>query len=209
MPCHRRPAPAGSSPRGRGKRRMGHESIQTTGIIPARAGKTVSAGKTQCPRPDHPRAGGENGAGRVSPSTREGSSPRGRGKRRILLPLCARWRIIPARAGKTTTTTTLCRAQTDHPRAGGENLTSVAMSLWVFGSSPRGRGKPTRELESFTVPGIIPARAGKTYGDSATRNRLRDHPRAGGENGYTPGRDIYHFGSSPRGRGKRGPRSRH
>ena len=134
-----------------------------------------------------------------------GSSPHGRGKRRWTGFAQYEGGIIPARAGKTTTTTTLCRAQTDHPRAGGENLTSVAMSLWVFGSSPRGRGKPTRELESFTVPGIIPARAGKTYGDSATRNRLRDHPRAGGENGYTPGRDIYHFGSSPRGRGKPRP----
>ena len=36
---------------------------------------------------------------------------------------------------------------------------------------------------------------------------MRAHPRSRGENGYTPGRDIYHFGSSPLTRGKQDERA--
>ena len=92
----------GSSPRGRGKRAGVLYSLYSLGLIPARAGKTLTAHNLQRMIRAHPRAGGEN---RVFPSRNEctsGSSPRGRGKhleygyRGVLSGL------IPARAGKTT-----------------------------------------------------------------------------------------------------------
>ena len=52
---------AGSSPRGRGKRRGRQPVPDLRGLIPARAGKTGRRGRLAHRRPAHPRAGGENG----------------------------------------------------------------------------------------------------------------------------------------------------
>ena len=71
---------SGSSPRGRGKlvgllgRRL------RAGLIPARAGKTLSTWTPPTWTTAHPRAGGENRDVMIIPSRRWGSSPRGRGK---------------------------------------------------------------------------------------------------------------------------------
>ena len=50
----------GSSPRGRGKQRIGLQSEEKGGLIPARAGKTAIMGPASIPPAAHPRAGGEN-----------------------------------------------------------------------------------------------------------------------------------------------------
>ena len=52
------------------------------------------------------------------------------------------------------------------------------------------------------VPGLIPARAGKTFARSVFLQQGRAHPRAGGENPFSPLRTTRPCGSSPRGRGK-------
>ena len=94
----------GSSPRVRGKRRVGGGRHAGTGLIPARAGKTRGTPRRRPWPPAHPRACGENTT-RVSPRPRpRGSSPRVRGKH---VPGPARgvqFRLIPARAGKTART---------------------------------------------------------------------------------------------------------
>ena len=51
---------AGSSPRGRGKQIQFLESRAFDGLIPARAGKTLSIAEVIRPIGAHPRAGGEN-----------------------------------------------------------------------------------------------------------------------------------------------------
>ena len=70
----------GSSPLTRGKRRMGHESIQTTGLIPAHAGKTSIPFITRIGSGAHPRSRGENAGMRHPARPRSGSSPLTRGK---------------------------------------------------------------------------------------------------------------------------------
>ena len=91
----------GSSPRGRGKptgtplRPIGRR------LIPARAGKTAAGGQDARRSRAHPRAGGENGPLPADGMELDGSSPRGRGKRRRPQFQHPPPRLIPARAGKT------------------------------------------------------------------------------------------------------------
>ena len=138
---------------------------------------------------------------------RLGSSPRGRGKhlREDRLAALALGRLIPARAGKTTPAGGPGAASRAHPRAGGENICAriASLRLRLAGSSPRGRGKPHRQVGRARPPGLIPARAGKTSGWVDPGSNWAAHPRAGGENGRSALPTSFSSGSSPRGRGKR------
>ena len=173
---------ADSSPRGRGKHKLG-SSCHFRGLA-------------------HPRAGGENFISRTCDTMRGGSSPRGRGKplpvRRVVLVL----RLIPARAGKTCAFRYQRSHGWAHPRAGGENLASLGKSVSKVGSSPRGRGKlPTVRRVGSPVR-LIPARAGKTRPGRLGGPLGPAHPRAGGENAFWRSDQRVDNGSSPRGRGK-------
>ena len=114
-------AAPGSSPRGRGKRRGPTGFRRSRRLIPARAGKTPGLRRPHPGHRAHPRAGGENTIARHRSITSEGSSPRGRGKLARHGPAHDRDRLIPARAGKTTTWPGFLHATRAHPRAGGEN----------------------------------------------------------------------------------------
>ena len=111
-----------------------------------------------------------------------GSSPRGRGKRGRGDHRRRRVRLIPARAGKT--------------------WSVPCHSRFTGGSSPRGRGKRRGPVGRRSTLRLIPARAGKTRCQLDTAPRVRAHPRAGGENIASTGREVNRAGSSPRGRGK-------
>ena len=91
----------GSSPRGRGKPRPVPASSKCDRLIPARAGKTLPGKASTHPHRAHPRAGGENPSAPRRSRFTLGSSPRGRGKRRIEQDVGLSARLIPARAGKT------------------------------------------------------------------------------------------------------------
>ena len=94
-------APAGSSPRVRGKQARERNPVLLDGIIPARAGKTARRVPPRPRRPDHPRACGENAHYRRPQGRSRGSSPRVRGKHGSSPPSSSARGIIPARAGKT------------------------------------------------------------------------------------------------------------
>ena len=72
-----------------------------------------------------------------------------------------------------------------HPRAGGENQSTV-----IWESSTRW---------------LIPARAGKTQAQASFVETVTAHPRAGGENQPVHVEVMGIAGSSPRGRGKQTP----
>ena len=91
--------------------------------------------------PAHPRAGGENTYQNVTDAATDGSSPRGRGKHKLIATLVKPWGLIPARAGKTWELNTGTTRIWAHPRAGGENCLKHFFSHVPGGSSPRGRGK--------------------------------------------------------------------
>ena len=91
----------GSSPRMRGKPPLYETNSDRARLIPAYAGKTNSRKCTHARRPAHPRVCGENRALKSHLLGMWGSSPRMRGKRRIIPDWEHRGRLIPAYAGKT------------------------------------------------------------------------------------------------------------
>ena len=92
---------SGSSPRGRGKRGHVLHGWVWCGLIPAWAGKTFSFRSLPRLYPAHPRVGGENILVSLATSHARGSSPRGRGKRCVVVYALLRIGLIPAWAGKT------------------------------------------------------------------------------------------------------------
>ena len=147
--------------------------------------------------------GGENRL-EIEQTVREaGSSPRGRGKHYLALSTRTFGRLIPAWAGKTELPPGVEIWESAHPRVGGENLKAPPRPDSIFGSSPRGRGKPDRLQRREQGPGLIPAWAGKTGRACPPRRGCRAHPRVGGENVPHFGDGLLEGGSSPRGRGKR------
>ena len=163
----------GSSPLARGLRPGRWSRGARPRIIPARAGFTGPAYWADIEAGDHPRSRGVywtgSGAGppgrwdhprsrgvyaRPGTGTRSagGSSPLARGLPMDEAKTGTNERIIPARAGFTTTPTT-----------------SVGTSR---GSSPLARGLPASSPFRRRTAGIIPARAGFT---KENRNEYQDH----------------------------------
>ena len=112
----------------------------------------------------------------------KGSPPRGRGKASLSK------RAFPAFQ--------------DHPRVGGEKLSSILSSSSTAGSPPRGRGKVVSVGRNVGRVGITPAWAGKSSAPLCCGSESRDHPRVGGEKRPLPPAAGRPLGSPPRGRGK-------
>ena len=191
----------GSSPRGRGTPPQPPRLHPPARFIPARAGNTKSKVGARMKLPVHPRAGGEHAFGARYATTPIGSSPRGRGTPRSPFRGWRGHRFIPARAGNTASVTHLNGASTVHPRAGGEHAIAELTTNRYGGSSPRGRGTPTRPCQPARRLRFIPARAGNTRPGSEAIGGASVHPRAGGEHADTTGLFWGAYGSSPRGRG--------
>ena len=111
----------GSSPRVRGKQEGTNQMTQSTGLIPACAGKTIRGSRRRGDGPAHPRVCGENQTHAVSLNRITGSSPRVRGKREISRRSILVCGLIPACAGKTTGEQRGCAGERAHPRVCGEN----------------------------------------------------------------------------------------
>ena len=111
----------GSSPLTRGKLGRGPGGAGCAGLIPAHAGKTISASASEFDDGAHPRSRGENIKAAVSVVVEWGSSPLTRGKRRH-----------PRRAR---------HLQPAHPRSRGENWPGRDRGTTRRGSSPLTRGK--------------------------------------------------------------------
>ena len=211
-----------SSPRGRGKQDQSPRTHPTPRLIPAWAEKTAAAPGPESQPRAHPRVGGENGISRGGLTLLGGSSPRGRGKRRMVLTTGWPVRLIPARAGKTGRQGRPAHRRPAHPRAGGENPVQRYGFSLRYGSSPRGRENKTQALERIIYGGssprgrgkrpdsdaapprgrLIPARAGKTKNARRPCQGRWAHPRAGGENSGDWWTIPIGRVSSPRGRGK-------
>ena len=191
----------GSSPRVRGLPHAPSAESRSEGIIPARAGFTQQKDSRYYSGSDHPRACGVYPAQAAIRPVSGGSSPRVRGllvhRHRVELAP----RIIPARAGFTTSIKLLNNYSWDHPRACGVYCVPLRHPLCKGGSSPRVRGLLAGGVDDSHAVGIIPARAGFTSCRILMMVRMADHPRACG---------VYHGGlrtvlreggSSPRVRG--------
>ena len=202
----REPLRRGSSPRVRGKLHRVAQAHQRRGLIPACAGKTVSAVKRAGAVAAHPCVCGENGGGAHGLLRRRGSSPRVRGKHAADTHPGVRAGLIPACAGKTVGVGVERHGPWAHPRVCGENSLTASAASWIAGSSPRVRGKLNSGFECLEPGRLIPACAGKTgvcgRGDAVSPA----HPRVCGENRRVLEPTLTMTGSSPRVRGKRARR---
>ena len=106
-------------------------------------------------------------------------------------------RIIPARAGFTTSGPTPVSSGPDHPRSRGVYRNPLVEPVLRGGSSPLARGLPPQPNPTQLRDRIIPARAGFTPLYPARAGMRPDHPRSrgvyeprkssrGGTNGSSP-----------------------
>ena len=153
---------AGSSPLARGLLKPQPELYLGYGIIPARAGFTITDSVGHGVKRDHPRSRGVYSAPLNENSVNRGSSPLARGLRRHSELRLRLTRIIPARAGFTRSGQYRCRSRSDHPRSRGVYLFWLPKISDVPGSSPLARGLPGNSFCISSKNGIIPARAGFT-----------------------------------------------
>ena len=151
----------GSPPRGRGKVLVGVLEGGEQGITPAWAGKR---GKDTLPSiwtKDHPRVGGEKQRMCGLICRERGSPPRGRGKVLGIVQSSFLRRITPAWAGKSPWGQAGQGRCGDHPRVGGEKVSTPWAWRNTGGSPPRGRGKGPQGVPDAQGNGITPAWAGK------------------------------------------------
>ena len=173
---------SGSSPLTRGKPGSGLHRVGTPGLIPAHAGKTLSASVSGPFRGAHPRSRGENVGTLRGGAVAAGSSPLTRGKLKDAESHRDRARLIPAHAGKTTPPSPRPQAPRAHPRSRGENANKQRRAGNDSGSSPLTRGKLRARDPVQAVGGLIPAHAGKTLPQVPSQVGVGAHPRSRGEN---------------------------
>ena len=196
---------SGSSPLTRGKRRGRNLDGYQDGLIPAHAGKTNQRDARFCCQRAHPRSRGENQTTAIIVAICGGSSPLTRGKLGNRGARATRPGLIPAHAGKTLWELAPDGAAWAHPRSRGENRVWPQLPESLQGSSPLTRGKHLAADVIIRVDGLIPAHAGKTFGDLPGEVVAGAHPRSRGENVYQVRKSVSVRGSSPLTRGKRPP----
>ena len=191
----------GSSPLARGLRRPGAARRRLPRIIPARAGFTPDREPFPPCAPDHPRSRGVYASRPLWTPTGIGSSPLARGLQGSRGDALAPHRIIPARAGFTHSARPARAHAQDHPRSRGVYSARMETPRSSIGSSPLARGLHALFGGVGEQGGIIPARAGFTFGGRHRRASTKDHPRSRGV--YRRGRLQGHHlsGSSPLARG--------
>ena len=198
-------AATGSSPLTRGKPQGRIQVPPGRGLIPAHAGKTNPSRALSIVVWAHPRSRGENSTRPHSRTIFRGSSPLTRGKLPPSPHAERSARLIPAHAGKTTSSLSLITFTPAHPRSRGENWPGLEPTQRSPGSSPLTRGKRPLVIPALVASGLIPAHAGKTRVCVVLRGVPPAHPRSRGENQQAAIEEQKAKGSSPLTRGKRQP----
>ena len=192
---------SGSSPLARGLLCFGFVVSFRRGIIPARAGFTPPSGRRHCRRRDHPRSRGVYFLGASRYHWINGSSPLARGLLGLGLARVLCCRIIPARAGFTSTNWVEGTLSLDHPRSRGVYRLHWAGRVGAGGSSPLARGLHYFVVRRGATARIIPARAGFTCPGTPRPRSNRDHPRSRGVYSASTEENLDSLGSSPLARG--------
>ena len=149
----------------------------------------------------HPRSRGDHATSCASSAVSAGSSPLARGPRGLHLLLLRRPGLIPARAGTTGQGDDYRQHQRAHPRSRGDHKSRRFFSTRRRGSSPLARGPRRRRLHRVPCGGLIPARAGTTFGANQVQQKSGAHPRSRGDHTEINARGQVDGGSSPLARG--------
>ena len=111
--------------------------------------------------------------------------------------------LIPARAGRTTTTPTRRFRPRAHPRSRGADTQAAVDLSAAGGSSPLARGGLPACGHGDRDRGLIPARAGRTPHAQSNTPTTRAHPRSRGADSKATAESSAVAGSSPLARGGR------
>ncbi len=175
---------------------------------PARAGRTrVRTPRTSVPR-THPRSRGEDRPAAWRAVRERDSPPIARGGPPAPTPTPDPEGLTPARAGRTSTSSTQRRRPRTHPRSRGEDLVVRAENAAVLDSPPLARGGPDARARRRDQGGLTPARAGRTASGCSWRVVLRTHPRSRGEDRRCVFASPSEVDSPPLARGGRGHQGR-
>ena len=129
--------------------------------IPAYAGRTSAAWRSNNKPQKHPRIRGENRSGRIALRAATEASPHTRGKQRHAQCAFRECRNIPAYAGKALALRFFLNWFWKHPRIRGESLSTVMSLALSMETSPHTRGKREPAADRVHDAGNIPAYAGK------------------------------------------------
>ena len=194
----------GSSPLARGGRHARLDELLRGGLIPARAGRTLQGrGSPRC-NWAHPRSRGADPWSNVGDKRGVGSSPLARGGLMLGVLMTHAPGLIPARAGRTSSSIASSMSARAHPRSRGADPLHSAADETQPGSSPLARGGPPSSISDMLEDGLIPARAGRTSAASTREACGRAHPRSRGADSHGIALSAFRAGSSPLARG--GPR---
>ena len=171
----------GSPPLARERLFRDYDKRYSTGITPARAGKTRDTSRIIRIDRDHPRSRGKDTRHHAPPSVFLGSPPLARERPDGPLGSVFRIGITPARAGKTHPASQTFRRFQDHPRSRGKDFSTTSWLVATTGSPPLARERHGGHLRCRAVVGITPARAGKTQGLQKCAGIGWDHPRSRGK----------------------------
>ena len=111
--------------------------------------------------------------------------------------LAIRYRITPARAGKTHPIRLPGRGCGDHPRSCGKDLAIARAKSSHLESPPLVRERPPDGPREDRRDGITPARAGKTCPSTCTPAWKGDHPRSCGKDSSSKNAGKIITGSPP------------
>ena len=171
-------------------------------ITPACAGKRFRPARSAASTQDHPRMCGEEIIPWIGGKQALGSPPHARGRGPDDLPCEGLDRITPACAGKRRCQCCTRWPMRDHPRMRGEEAIKWTWGWCPSGSPPHARGRVLLAGRRSDVPGITPARAGKSAPRRSVLISPWDHPRACGEEVVNEGTKGDAKGSPPRVRGR-------
>ena len=131
-----------------------------------------------------------------------GSPPRMRGKEKGINFPASKVGITPAYAGKSTPSLSHRGSLRDHPRVCGEKARTLIVQNEPQGSPPRMRGKAFLRQCGYSLVGITPAYAGKSFLSCTLQCMPWDHPRVCGEKSCSSSSVMPLKGSPPRMQGK-------
>ena len=137
-----------------------------------------------------------------------GSSPLARGTPSAVKDNNSQSGLIPARAGNTRRNLAGAGLPRAHPRSRGEHYIGAPARMFPLGSSPLARGAQHGRSRGTIRRGLIPARAGSTFGLGVEAHGLWAHPRSRGEHFLAGDFDTRRWGSSPLARGAQDGRVR-
>ena len=140
--------------------------------IPAYAGRTSAAWRSNNKPQKHPRIRGENRSGRIALRAATEASPHTRGKQRHAQCAFRECRNIPAYAGKAHCRQGGNAQRQKHPRIRGESLIALLNICFLRETSPHTRGKPLSDKMIDPSGRNIPAYAGKASSKPTSAKRI-------------------------------------